>query len=271
MTGTGSQNDPFIVDNWADFMAIDKSKEVYVKWADSDNKVIDFNDIQPDGYTKTIYFPSNVDFNGWMLRNFHSTASQAIYYKGDSNIIENLIFENFYILSNEFIYGTYILKNCIFSGLMQSSSNVYAFHGCSLLNCAVNIRIASPFSVSLASSSGFTSTSDMAIRNSDIVLDIYSDCKNESEICSYGITNSRISGKAELSASPFRICNGGYGNIINLESNQPIKYISSGISVYNSDLAEKSSDSYSCLKPCTTEQLKNAEYLYSIGFPIGID
>lgn len=201
MTGTGTQNDPYIVDNWADFMAIDKSKAVYVKWADSDNKVIDFNDIQPDGYTERIYFPSNVDFNGWTLRNFHSIASTAIYYKGDSNIIENLTFENFYILSNEFIYGTYVLRNCIFSGFMQSSSSVYAFHGCGLLDSAVNIRIASSYAVSLVSSSGFSSSDSVYIRNSDIVVNIHSDSTSASEICSQDIRNSRISGKIESSAS----------------------------------------------------------------------
>lgn len=236
MTGTGTQTDPYIVDNWADFIAIDKSKAVYVKWADSDNRIIDFNDIQPDGYTKTIYFPSNIDFNGWTFRNFHSTASTAINYKGDSYIIENLIFENFYIMSNTSIYGEYILKNCIFSGFMQSSSAVSAFNGCNLLNCAVNIRIVSLYSVILASSSGFIHP--MEIRNSDIVLDIQSRGTNTSKI-SYYIINSRISGKIELSASPFRLCSSGNGNIFNLECNQPIKYTTDGISVYNSDLAEK--------------------------------
>lgn len=236
MTGTGTQTDPYIVDNWADFIAIDKSKAVYVKWADSDNRIIDFNDIQPDGYTKTIYFPSNIDFNGWTFRNFHSTASTAINYKGDSYIIENLIFENFYIMLNTSIYGEYILKNCIFSGFMQSSSAVSAFNGCNLLNCAVNIRIVSLYSVILASSSGFIHP--MEIRNSDIVLDIQSRGTNTSKI-SYYIINSRISGKIELSASPFRLCSSGNGNIFNLECNQPIKYTTDGISVYNSDLAEK--------------------------------
>ena len=268
MTGTGTQADPYIVDNWEDFIGISSKSDIYVRWADSDNKVIDFNEVNPQGYTKSITFPANVDFNGWTLRNFHSTASTAIKYgSGASYAIKNLIFENFYIMSNTFIYGQYIIENCTFSGLIQCDT-VRVFQGCGLVCSAVNIRINTTNSTYLTNSNEFVN-SKSEIRNSDIVLDIHGG--NTVEICDKTITNSRISGKISAT-TPVKISNSScLFNIINLESNQPLKYTSSGISVYNSDLAEKSSDSASSFKACTSEQLKNAEYLYNIGFPIGIE
>ena len=267
MTGTGTQADPYIVDNWEDFTNIISKSDIYVKWADSNNKVIDFNEVNPEGYTKSINFPANVDFNGWTLRNFHSIASTAIRYSGSSYAIKNLIFENFYIMSNTFIYGQYIIENCTFSGLIQGDT-VRVFQGCGLVCSAVNIRINTTNSTYLTNSNDFVN-SKSEIRNSDIVLDIHGG--NTVEICDKTTTNSRISGKISAT-TPVKI-NGSNSscNIINLESNQPLKYTGTGISVYNSDLAEKSSDSSSSFKACTSEQLKDSEYLYSIGFPIGIE
>lgn len=267
MTGTGTQSDPFIVDNWADFRTIDtSSSDIYVIWADSENKIIDFNDIQPDGFSSTVNFPANVDFNGWTLRNFHSTASSSIACNG---MIQNLILENFYTTSSTLIYGSVLFKNCIFSGIIQSAGNAYMFHGGGITECSMNIRVNTTGWVEIASGSGFSSPKTQ-ITNSDLILDI--SCGSDLEISSYRIKNSRISGKFQTSASSCAIGDStSMSNVFNIESNVPLKYLGSGISVYNSDLAKSHSYSSSALKPCTSGQLKDAQYLYSIGFPIGVD
>ena len=59
MTGTGTQTDPFLVDNWTDFMTIDtNSAEIYVRWADTGNKVIKINDFVSG------VCPPDVNFSG---------------------------------------------------------------------------------------------------------------------------------------------------------------------------------------------------------------
>lgn len=74
-TGTGTQADPYVVDNWADFLTVcNISATTYVTWADSENKVIDFNDIDPNGLTETVAMKGFIDFNNWELRNLYTTA-----------------------------------------------------------------------------------------------------------------------------------------------------------------------------------------------------
>ncbi len=269
MTGTGTQADPFIVDNWADFRTIDtSSSSIYVRWADSENKIIDFNDIKPDGYNSEIRFPANVDFNNWTLRNFHSNADEAIRFNADGTT-RNLILENFYVTSPTLFYGRVFLKNCILSGIIQSNNGIYAFEGCGILECSLNIRVSTAGSFQLAYGSSFPSPYTQ-IRNSDLILDI--SCGSDSTICQYSMKNSRISGKIQSSASYCYTGNSySMNNVFNIESNTPLHYVGDGISVYNSDLAESTSNSSSVFMPCTSEQLKDAQYLYSIGFPIGVD
>lgn len=268
MTGTGTENDPFLVDNWADFMTIDTSiKGIYVKWADSENKIIDFNDIQPEGFSETVFFPENVDFNGWTLKNFHSTANYAIRYSASANLIKNLIFENFYTASQYTFYGIWLLKNCIISGIV-AGTNSTIFAGCGLQNCSANITANLPNRFSFVSGGGFSSPKTQ-ITNSDIILEI--SCPSVT-ICDSTIKNSRISGKIQADTSSITL--GGsssMSNVFNLESNCPLKYTSSAISIFNSDMSEKSSDSNKNFTGVNSEQLRNAEYLYNIGFPIGVD
>lgn len=268
MTGTGTQTDPFIVSDWWDFLTIDTSSaDIHVRWADSDRKTIDFNDIKPEGFSETIKFPANVDFNGWTLRNLHSTADKAI--EGKNGEIKNLILENFYITSENLFYGTYMLKNCVISGLLQSNgNNVYLFYGVGLERCSLNIR-ATVRRFSLASGSGFLSPKTHII-NSDVILDI--SCSDSATICDNTIKNSRISGKIQTTASLVILGNfNSSGNVFSIESNCLLKYTGNGISVFNSDIAAKSDDSNENFVGCTAGQLKNSGYLYSIGFPIGVD
>lgn len=84
VTGTGTQEDPFIFDSWKDF--VDKlttdttqNNDKYAKFSDDvENKVIDFQELYPEGVTLTtfpkIYF-KDTDFNNWELRNITTYES----------------------------------------------------------------------------------------------------------------------------------------------------------------------------------------------------
>lgn len=272
MTGSGTAESPYIVDNWEDFRTIDTaSAGIYVRWADTGNKVIDFNDIMSEGFSETINLPAHVDFNGWTLKNFHSTASYYSFYCSSASdaTIENLILENFYINSQNLFYGSTLLKNCIISGMVQYNGNTNVFSGCGLKNCSFNIKI-NATAVGIVSGGGFLSPKSQ-ITNSDVILDIF--CSSSTVlICDRMIKNSRISGKIQSNAQKITLGNSSsMSNVFNLETNALLYYQGYVISVYNSDFAEKSSDSNKSFIGVTSEQLKNAEYLYSIGFPIGIE
>lgn len=72
-TGTGTAADPYVVDNWTDFLTVcNVSASTYILWANKETeeeKVVDFNDIAPYGLETQIQLQGHVDFNDWTLQN----------------------------------------------------------------------------------------------------------------------------------------------------------------------------------------------------------
>lgn len=72
-TGTGTAADPYIVDNWTDFLTVcNVSASTYILWANKETeeeKVVDFNDIAPYGLETQIPLQGYIDFNDWTLQN----------------------------------------------------------------------------------------------------------------------------------------------------------------------------------------------------------
>lgn len=278
MTGTGTQEDPYIVDSWADYRAVYGS-EVYIEWDDeNEEKIVDFNEIKPDGFTETVYFSPFTTFNGWTFKNFFSThPTCAIHFGSRSTTLENFTFLNFYwqptysSSDGNFLYslasGTVELKNCSFSGRIDIlkgeknfSYNKFLFNASSL-NIVVN-------------SLGNFIIFKYNVKNSDLMLDITA----PTVTIAYGsAVNSRFSGKIS-SENVVNLCNDRSGyNVYNLESETGLKYLGGGVSVYNSGISASSQTDEEMeslginFKGCTAEQLKNANYLYNLHFPIGVD
>lgn len=267
MTGTGTENDPFVVANWDDFLTIDTINTVYVKWQDIENKVIDFNEIKPDGFKERMIFPRYIDFNGWTLKNFHASGFDYVFYAhSSSNLVnlKNLIFENFYLTDCIRLFYYVNLENCIISGIFNSNSNMEIESFGNITNSSFNIKAVTPAQFT------FFNGKNYKIKNSDVRLDVSAKKINilNSENCN--AYNCRFSGKIESSSGEITL-KGDLGNIYNLEASDPLNYTGTGISVYNSDFATVTSSSNFNLKPCTSDELKDPEFLYNLGFPIGID
>ena len=267
MTGSGTETDPFVVDNWADYQQI-YGQYVYIEWDNNaKNKVIDFDKIQPDGFTTQIKFSRNTKYNGWKFKNLFTMYKDPLSFGNSGGVLDGFILENFYwimptstvectLLTFETNYS-YVstMTNCVISGKIESQGK------CRLTNAhfyesSANIGV---------NSANFTLT-NRNVRNSDIILDVTAQTVN---LTSENILNSRFSGK--ISAENPVICGNsasGY-NVFDVVSNQPAEYIGMGIMVYNSDKMTASGSGNH--RPCTTEQLKNPDYLNSIRFPIGVD
>lgn len=124
LSGTGTQADPYIVSTYEEMLfatgatyiwqvkLIDREQklyryryisdydeqrnpiysEIFCKYDDS-LSTIDFNDIQPNGYTSTFNFNPAMNFNGWTLKNavFHDYGYFAF-----KSTLSNAIFKDFY-------------------------------------------------------------------------------------------------------------------------------------------------------------------------------
>ena len=81
ISGDGSQANPWVVHNWEEFSEVNVvgSGGKYLKFADGGG-IIDFNTIQPDGYTSTYTIYPHVDGNGWVWRNLYLKGGKMGFY-----------------------------------------------------------------------------------------------------------------------------------------------------------------------------------------------
>ncbi len=317
-TGTGTQDDPYVVDSWDDYITLAQSyidgtyrysNTPYIKFADVDNKIIDLNDIKPEGYRTQLPCRANIDFNGWTIRNlrmisvarvFNTTFASAS--SGWNTIgIKNAKFENCYIESSSENFGIFAetsanmqkkteIRNVSFSGTFVYTGtstyvNVisYIYKKSYLYNqfigCSFNFVITVPTTVT-----EIRVMNNSAFENCSLKIKTASNAKIILAYTEYITTlymtflNSLI--QVESEKSIVDVCSAS-SDVVESVSNRittcaiiptckELKSTAKCVTtVYNSDNIETDSTAGSGLIPCTTEQLGSVDYLQSVGFPIG--
>lgn len=102
-TGTGTQQDPYIVDNWADldYLAGNSPSGKYIKWSDEGSKIIS---VVIWNLAVNWYYAADIDFNGWKIEQFNVNISGGgqhdnalVYAMTFSGNIRNLSIDHIYI------------------------------------------------------------------------------------------------------------------------------------------------------------------------------
>ena len=327
ISGSGTQADPYIVDNWADFLTVSGNSSNYVKFANPDREItgngsstnpfvvstyeemllktgasyihqvklinreakeykygdvyciyddslttIDFNDIYPEGTTEDLAIYAHVDYNGWTFRNLTLRYRLIHSYRLNNIRMINTIIR----ISTSINYGVILseggIKNSIFDIYVDetrsSTGDMLFYLGTSeatgMNNCSINIG--SSWSVWL----GYGS-----IVNSKINLDVHGKQfqigkRNEA---SMKLNTCILTGTVESTALEPTLGWTIKNTIYDVEFiGEPPSDNADSVytSFYNSD---KISDTslLTELIPATTEQLKDAQWLYDHGLPIGVD
>ena len=145
-TGTGTKDDPYIVDSWDSYYTLANDELIgngkyrsakYYKFADVDNKIVDFNDIKPEGYTSPLPGKVFVDFNGWTFRNLRmiNVVSVFDYLSHDytqtmkTASFKNGKFENIYVESSSSKFGVVSSEAYNNSPANQLTVNNMSFSG----------------------------------------------------------------------------------------------------------------------------------------------
>lgn len=301
-TGTGFQDDPWIVADWDSFRelcgrdrpdGVDYQDIVYIKWAETDNKLIDFNTINPDGYT-SLNILAKVDFNGWTFRNYRVIDNDNPTFKllsnnnsGWNGEIKNGNFENLFLNSPNFVamngqncfcrnisatgnisrtngdivivVGTQSYSRC---PMVHSSSFVFDIQPTTYyVSCSVFATTQDCYFKINFQGTGNVGCTSHGFEDTNTLYKIKAPNSNGVTLAFYGV------GASYYYPSSSRNC------VYIIETKNIIqdthrRHATFTNSIYNSDLVE------SCfvtdgLIPCTTEQMKDVEYLQSIGFPIG--
>ena len=259
------------ISTWDELLSTATDETAEIVWMGGD---LDFNEIQPHGFTETITFKAkSIDFQNATFKNIRSypntfieirckdfrnlSITDAIYTPYTSNINSN------------FLDCSGTVYNCIFTGEIVpinkteiiSPINTYNFY-----SCGFNIK-----SFSEQCAVGGTFSGDSHTKRFIDCRFIFDITQKGAELFSSStdVMNSLISGKF-VDVGDGNVSIGSSKatgtNVYNLEGN--FTYTSPKLSVYNSVLATFEQNDN--IIACTAEELKNPEILRKKGFPIAV-
>ena len=296
--GTGTEVDPYIVNNWTDFCSVKDESGRYIFWEDlpTDQKIVDLNEEVPEGYSSAFTFESKqIDFNGWTIRNLSiyipGSLVSAIHLPTERlvAVIKNVkllncdftakspISHNSYNSSKVYIYDSIITG--AWNSTSTSGDSHYDDRPC-LFRCSVNLNV----NIAPSGKDDWTFTPIQSIMRFNIL-------SQKSGSGPHITLKSEDNGNIKEHDNKF-IIDITTPNVTNKNTTTVMRIIDRRNSVYvvTSDArceygetsgsnkwnyvslvrSDNVNDVYNValFKSVTDEQLKDPDYLYSLGFPI---
>ena len=285
MTGTGTENDPYIVDNIADFRTACQKSDAYVELSSD----IDCNDNETmsDNFNTLSIYCHKIDGKSYSIRNIYTAIdrNKSAFEFMSGRItggIYNLNFENVFFNSTSCSFidslknSSVKFYNCNFSGNINTS-NSYAFCNniISAEKCTFNFKVISSRSLGVVFSC-------LKAESCEFRLKMYSikRCTSTSGTIASQADNSYVVGswdfqEEDTSTSKtalFTYSNHSYvamsmknagTNIFFSTSSNPLTCFYDNDLLENSEISEQNN-----IYALTTEQCKNRDYLNSIGFTV---
>lgn len=278
MTGSGTQESPYIVTTWAEFLSVcNVSTSTYVEW---NNGEVDFNEINPSGFTDPVEIKSNIRLYKVKWKKFVSRAKIAfkisgakidleefeftdaeLFHPASSNAYDGAVFSSGRTSSS----GHYTIKNCVFSYRQDSAGKggFIKYAGKSdIIGTSMNIKSI------CAGEYAFEFNSTLEYSECNINFDIQAGSLYgglRAFLCWY-------SGKIQTSASSWTNSTANLlGDFVfDVECNVPISFGSGHIyrCIYNSDKCTLTGTSWI---GATTAQLSDTNYLYNQGLPVVVN
>ena len=123
VTGSGTEQDPYIVTTYDELVEKAAESGVYVKIGNN----INITDEYPDGDMPTLTIRSHIDGDGKSISNWYSTSNSEVIHKyGSTTHVYNLHFKNIYVpVLKDFMAisdsnADYHFISCTFSGVLRS-------------------------------------------------------------------------------------------------------------------------------------------------------
>ncbi len=144
-TGTGTQDDPFVVNNWEDFKAL---APVTNRWItldpDAENKVMDLRDTADRrGIDKALTLRANVRGNGWTIRNLVLEPRGYINSNSIPAKMWDLCFENCIFYGKNLFHEVFEMENCRFTVMfMKYNGFLDSLYSSRFTDCAFHFYFA---------------------------------------------------------------------------------------------------------------------------------
>lgn len=263
MTGTGTQTDPFKPTSWDEFISAIKVSNAYVDCPE--NQIWDMNDVAPSGITYTTEVKAyNIKGNGLKIRNLRHTVAILKFTMPTSVFnFSDITFDNLYSSSPIFTFTiSYVdsrnrinFSDVVINGIGSSSYLIGTINFYPLLyftRCGINIESHNGALFQRA----YTNMTDTHLMFKGLKFD-----NSPDRDYSHVFNNCLIEGSFDKIDYI-----SGSSNIINAECAS----IGNGIGSLNIINKDKCQSYPDISLAVTTEQLKDADYLRSLGFPIGV-
>ena len=278
MTGSGTQESPYIVTTWEEFLSVcNVSTSTYVEW---NNGEVDFNEINPSGFADPIEIKSNIRLYKVKWKKFVSRAKIAfkiteyatmidleefeftdaeLFHPSSSSAYDGAVFSS----GRASYYGRYTIKNCVFT-YRQDSAGKGGF-----IKYALSTTITSTAQAIKAICAGEYNFGDNKVS--------YSECNIKLDIQAASLTGCLnaflcwYSGKIQTSAASWSNSSANLlGNFVfDVECNASISLSTYQYRcVYNSDKCTVTGTNWIW---ATTAQLSDTTYLYNQGLPVARD
>lgn len=287
ITGTGTQADPFLVHSY------DEIKSAYRTGANDTIYIRLENDINCNDYgdtwewetiTSEYSYPFIFDLNGHTIKNIMIKSGNALFEgKTSSSIIHNgKILNVFNNAGESVIAGNGLTLKDISMSVNGNGLTSYGFYNVFFENCAVYYKSSKLQSYIIYSGSAFGGVDGVGAKNCDFYFDVnnmngknlinslnginYDNCRFRGSVS--GASNSYYlldSGKCINSVVEIDTRNMAWGNM-GSSFMRPCKLTSTGI--INTEISPNLIGGTSGLTACTTAQIRDADYLNSIGFTV---
>lgn len=290
-TGTGTAADPYVVDNWTDFLTVcNVSASTYILWANKETeeeKVVDFNDIAPYGLENQIQLQGHIDFNGWTLQNVWVRNSTFLRLKSARLYNLKILNAKWDTVSGSFIniFDTYAdqgdIQNVEISlEFVGSGSNALNIINVGASYTKIKGLGLSVYGTATSAVSLINSTWGVPVIASSIHCELQANLSNDADVLNRAaFAQCDISGYyLDDSSSTSPIVVGGTNsscNYIRLRSNKDIKYGGDGLSLrvdenYTGEIVRPNllTAEEKALVVSPTQAVNNQAEILNAGFPL---
>jgi len=233
MTGTGTSTDPYIPVTRNEFITATGTDGAYVSLPEGGG-VFDMNEIAPEGNLTIDIYCKVLDSNGWTIANAYNVR----YHGTGIETVTNMNFLDFYSEVTDNIFFRLSFTNCKMSGIITADRVI--FYTGTLNRCSLNIKY-----LDQADSLG------ASFKFCKLILD-------QSEVA-----------RSDLNLRPS--CTNCFVEYRAKEGAQNNSKMSGSSSVWHSNAGNFITTPSGTKVSVTEEQLRDAAYLRSIGFPIAGD
>lgn len=279
MHGTGTQADPFVPYIWDEVVEAVGTSAAYVSFPENGGEY-DLNALYPTGVSTIRVRCTQINGNGWNLKNLYSQGNPFSIIGTHCtwirlNIVDFLHEGSDFFKTNEEYYqdGKSTFNQCKFSGIMSSGRlfNRNSRHSDNVMRLetsSINVRADNDAVV-------FGGAMDSEYASSNY-CNVVITGNSSNPFGENWMRNCLIQGSMSPSGNNgIKLTSGSTFNIItaNLSeaTSESLLSCPNGLTICNSDLLPAGTTIPAGMVGCTTEQLRNASYLASLGFPIGVE